>query len=298
MLDQEGIYVLPIPCGKCLACLINKRRQWSLRILLERSMHEKACFISLTYAPENMPVSDESGKVGRGVLCLPDLQKFLKRLRKHFSDREIRYYACGEYGPNGNHMPHYHLILFGVDAEELDRDWFYYLGRSGPIAKNRIRDSLLYQLWNRYGTVHVGDASQHSITYVAGYVTHKITKEDDGFTPEFHTMSRMPGLGLEALVHLTRYLQEVSERGHNPGAARQIHLEGHLWPTGRYLLSKLRRISDVSTSDSEYIASFVSAFRAAKQQNTDLLTYLCQQDDQKFLNLESRQKLFKQRNKI
>ena len=53
-------------------------------------------------------------------LCKRDLQLFIKRLRRYY-DRlskklntpfgEIRYYACGEYGPV-HFRPHYHLILW------------------------------------------------------------------------------------------------------------------------------------------------------------------------------------------
>lgn len=47
------------------------------------------------------------------VLSKEDLQKFFKRLRfslrKDF-DAEIRYFACGEYGPD-TFRPHYHIIL-------------------------------------------------------------------------------------------------------------------------------------------------------------------------------------------
>lgn len=299
--EKEGIKDFPIPCGHCLACLINKRRQWTLRILLESFLHDKACFVTLTYSPEHLPVSHQSLKDGRGVLEKSDLQKFLKRLRIHhnFKDREIRYYACGEYGPTGTHRPHYHLIIFGVDAEELDPDWFVNLGRSGPIRKGFCRDSLLYQLWQRKGTVHVGDASSSSIAYCAGYVTSKITKKDDGYTPEFHTMSRRPGLGLKALAHVTRYLQEVSKYNlENRTAPRSIHADGHMWPVGRYILSKLRRISDFSPSDDEFTASLVDSFRRSKQQGVDFLSYLVAEDDQRFKNLESRHLNFHPRSKL
>lgn len=301
LFESEGITTFPIPCGKCLACLISKRRQWTLRILLESFFHEKACFVSLTYAPEHMPANAQSLKDGRGVLEKSDLQKFIKRLRIHpnFKDREIRFYACGEYGPRGSHQPHYHIILFGVDAEELDPDWYFNLGRSGPIRKGFIRDSLLYQLWQRKGIVHVGDASSSSIAYCAGYVTSKITKKDDGYTPEFHTMSRRPGLGLKALAHLTRYLQEVSEHHlENRAAPREIRVEGHMWPVGRYLLSKLRRISDLQSSDEEFTASLVASFRRSQQQGVDFLSYLVAEDDQRFKNLEARHENFNQRTKL
>lgn len=48
------------------------------------------------------------------VLRKSDLQKFIKRLRFSIAkryDAELRYFACGEYGPK-HFRPHYHLLLF------------------------------------------------------------------------------------------------------------------------------------------------------------------------------------------
>lgn len=48
------------------------------------------------------------------VLRKSDLQKFVKRLRfsvAQMYDAEIRYFACGEYGPR-HFRPHYHILLF------------------------------------------------------------------------------------------------------------------------------------------------------------------------------------------
>jgi len=37
----------------------------------------------------------------------------MKRLRKHYSGRTIRYYMCGEYGENMG-RPHYHAVFFNL----------------------------------------------------------------------------------------------------------------------------------------------------------------------------------------
>lgn len=295
--DIDKTEGLPFPCGQCLACRINKRRQWTLRLLLEYLEHDKAAFVTLTYAPENLPFSERSLESGQGVLCKRDVQLFLKRLRKHFSGRLIRYYLAGEYGPNNTHRPHYHLILFGVSAEELDSDWFYFAGKSGPLRQNYIRDTLLYQLWNRFGTVHVGEVTSDSISYTAGYVTSKIVKKDDpdGRTPEFSLMSRMPGLGLSAIAEISRYLQTVSSNHSLSPDTREILVEGKRWPVGRFLLSKLRIVSDVSDGLEEYLADCSALYRDSQQQGVDFLAYLCAKDDQRFRNLEKREKLFKTR---
>ena len=63
----------------------------------------------------------------QAVLHKPDLQKFMKRLRRsidyHFKnlnidDKKIFYFAVGEYGP-ASLRPHYHVLLWSNNAEVL-----------------------------------------------------------------------------------------------------------------------------------------------------------------------------------
>lgn len=210
----------------------------------------------------------------------------------------MRYYCAGEYGPTGTHIPHYHLILFGISADELDPDWFFYQGKSGPIRKDFVRNSLLYKLWNKYGIVHVGDASVNSIAYCAGYVTHKITKDNDGFTPEFQVMSRRPGLGVEAVAGLARKINRVSSSDSPAPNPRQIYAQGNYWPSGRYILSKLRRVSHVSSGDEEFIRDLLSDIGPAEREGLDLVSYVVDKDNQRRLNLEVKHNLYNKRSKI
>lgn len=56
------------------------------------------------------------------ILCKEDLQKFLKRLRFHIRKdfgSEIRFFACGEYGPQ-TFRPHYHIIFYFDDPRLVD----------------------------------------------------------------------------------------------------------------------------------------------------------------------------------
>lgn len=288
--DREQILDgVPFGCGQCLPCLINKRRVWTLRLLLEFYQHDSASFVTLTYDQQHMPLSVDCTP----VLCKRHVQLFLKRLRKHFSGRLIRFYCGAEYTPK-NHLPHYHLIIFGVRPDELDEDWFNWLGRSGPLRNGFFRHTVLTDLWHDQGIVHVGEVTPESISYCAGYVTKKITRKGDGRTPEFQLMSRMPGIGLSALPEISRVMQEVPEDC-TVTRARQVFFNGRHWPLGRYLLSKLLLISDVETGERDYIDNLRQAFREAQQKHVDLLAFLLEQGEQTFRNLERKHQLFNQR---
>lgn len=141
----------PMPCGKCLACRIRRRSVWTIRMLHEIHKAERACFITLTYDEEHLPVR---GNDSRGILVKSDLQNFFKRLRKALKDADLKYYACGEYGDSGG-RPHYHAILFGVVVDE----------------------TTLGEIW-KMGRVDVGEATEASVRYVAGYVSKKLGLSD------------------------------------------------------------------------------------------------------------------------
>ena len=93
-----------IPCGQCMGCRQLKQREWSIRLTNENRMHEKSCFLTLTYSPETIPEN--------GTLIKDDLQNFVRRLKFFLEPEKIRFFACGEYGSSDSQRPHYHLMVF------------------------------------------------------------------------------------------------------------------------------------------------------------------------------------------
>ena len=84
-----------VPCGKCIGCRLDKSREWSIRCVNEASLHDKNCFITLTYDDDHLP--------GDRSLHVEHFQKFMKRLRWH-SDVLIRFLHCGEYGAKNGRL--------------------------------------------------------------------------------------------------------------------------------------------------------------------------------------------------
>lgn len=271
---------VPFPCGQCLPCRINKRRVWTLRLMLELFYHDRASFITCTYSDENLPWNLE----GMPVLCKKDWQLFMKRLRKYFYPREIRFYSCGEYGSK-TFRPHYHCILFGVAPDELDASYLIYNG-SSPA-------SVLRNIWS-FGRTHVGNVSRESIQYVAGYVTKKFTKRGDKY-PEFALMSRRPGIGYKAVAEISKTITQYQLE---QKAGRQLRIDGKKWPLGRYLLTKLEKELGIVYNCTDYLESLSQLSIVASRQNKDLLELVIEQGSQQVKRLESRDKIFNQRNAI
>ena len=173
---------MKIPCGQCIGCRLERSRQWAIRCVHEASLHSKNCFITLTYAPEFLPVG--------GTLEPKHFQKFMRRFRKMFPDIKIRYFHCGEYG-DLNERPHYHAIIFGFDFDDK------YIFRV-IHGINLYRSPTLERLWP-FGISGIGEVTFESCAYVARYILKKVTGDEAdahyaGRHPEYTTMSRRPGI--------------------------------------------------------------------------------------------------------
>lgn len=158
----------------------------------EAQLHERNCFITLTYRPEDVPRD--------GSLRVDDWQRFAKRMRKRLGP--FRFFHVGEYGDT-NYRPHYHACIFGLDFHH-DRELFKKDGANETFTSGTLED-----LWG-LGFTTVGHLTWQSAAYCARYVMKKQTGDaaEDAYRridletgeeyfvkPEYVTMSRRPGLG-------------------------------------------------------------------------------------------------------
>lgn len=157
-----------LPCGKCLGCLADKARAWSVRCYHESTQHDQNCFVTLTYNDEHCP--DQVNK--------KDLQDLFKRLRNE--GLRFRYFACGEYGGRFG-RPHYHVLFFGQDFLGHSRK----LGLEGEYYTNPLLD----EVWGK-GHVTIAPCEPGSVFYVAGYSLKNI-----GVGDAFALQSRRPYIG-------------------------------------------------------------------------------------------------------
>lgn len=148
----------PLPCGQCVGCRLQRSAQWAVRCVHEASLYQDNCFITLTYSDEHLP-PDRS-------LHVEHYQKFMKRLRKKFTGRTIRFFHCGEYGPKLG-RPHYHACLFNIDFEDKE---LWKMQNGTPIY---LSDTLS-TLWP-FGFSTLGTVTFESAAYVARYIMKKVT---------------------------------------------------------------------------------------------------------------------------
>lgn len=240
----------PVPCGRCIACRINKTSEWTSRLYMELGYYDKACFITLTYDPEFYP-SD-------GSLNKRDFQLFMKRVRKRFGS-DLKFFACGEYGDTTMRC-HFHAILFGVDFQP----WvFHHFERGRKI----FTSPTLSDLW-KLGFVTVDDVTVTDINYVTGYVRKKLYGDaalfykDLGILPPFQLFSK--GLG-------QRYVDDNSNRLLQ---FNFFYQNGKKVPLPRYAQKKLglRDVDEFGHSELFYRAQDIIAERRQKFLDEDHIT--------------------------
>lgn len=177
---------IDVPCGKCPACIANKRQEWIQRLSEVSLSSKNNFFITLTYSESSLPRSP----TGVPTLDKADAQKFVKRLRGRFypHDRkwyirrqlkppecEFKYFLCGEYGDTFG-RPHYHALLFNV-----------------PDVTARNMLLFLRDCWP-FGFVRISQMNGKRIAYCTKYALKQLDELPDDCLPPFHIQSQ--GIGI------------------------------------------------------------------------------------------------------
>lgn len=204
--------IIPLPCGKCVACRINYVRSWSVRCLLEASLYEYNYFVTLTI--DNDHYDDKLKK--------SDISSFMKRLRNVIPG--VRFFASGERGSNTNRC-HYHILLFNCPIPDLRYVYKYkgHLYYDSEIIKNA---------WKK-GFITITDVNMCTCDYVSNYVIKKY--RDPKKTDEFLHMSNRPGIGYGYLVN---HLKDIYETD-------GVYVKGDKYKVPRYFDKVLCKLDPV-----------------------------------------------------
>lgn len=266
--DKQAGEELELPCGQCIHCRLNYARDWAVRCMHEAQMHQEqgneSSFITLTYNDEEIPTNWS---------LQPDhWTKFIKRLREKIRHEqpELRFFMAGEYGKacricrqseddcrnysrhqfvEGLGRPHFHAILFGYNFPDKT------LWRTSN-GHEIFRSELLEDTWT-YGNSEIGSVTFDSASYVARYITKKITGEQsnehyldiDPYTGEY--ISRLPEYCRQSRGRGWKTGTIITSGGIGSGWFRKYygdthddicHIEGKPHPIPAYYDSILERI--------------------------------------------------------
>lgn len=159
--------------------------EWAFRCKVENAYAKTGAFITLTYDEEKVPWKDTKEGTYQ-TLNKVDFQQFMKRLR-YYSGEKLRYFACGEYGPD-TLRPHYHALVWNLEKS----------------VKNQVPG-----IW-KHGFTKVGSIEEKSIKYVTNYMMKKPIMNPPGTEPYFTVMSRRPGIGYQ-YAEKNQHRHEFSE---------------------------------------------------------------------------------------
>lgn len=207
VLKDDIVSFIDIPCRHCEECYSQIRLEWISRATAEMQLHDKALYVTLTYRDYNdgetvLPpvaemVTDDGEILKHHTLRYRDFQLFMKRLRRRFPDRKLRFMVCGEYGSR-TYRPHYHAIIYGIDVVDFSDILAHNRNKHGDILYSSVELDNIWQL----GYTLSASADNGSIAYVAGYVAKKFStlkpKEWYQYTnvvAPFIKSSNRPGLG-------------------------------------------------------------------------------------------------------
>lgn len=199
------------PCGKCIACRINRRREWTQRLLHEQSFASSACFVTITYDQEHVPVN----KDGLLEVCKKDCQNFHRYIRRKYPDITFRFFLNSEYGPETG-RPHYHAIYYNLPEEVI------YSG-TPAFEKGHLKyyfGGVLQTIWSK-GEVTTAPMTRERAGYCAKYFIDK-ADSPEFCAPNFSIMSRKPGIGYE-------YALQIKDK------VRFYGLKGCLTDKGNYI---------------------------------------------------------------
>lgn len=272
-------------CGQCMPCRIDRSRLWTSRILLESRLHDHNCFVTLTYDDAHLPPG--------GTLNKRHCQLFLKRLRKKYPAKGVRFFAVGEYGDTSQ-RPHYHLCLFGVSLFDEH------------LVQNAWRDRKGAPI----GFVKVDELNAGTAGYVSQYVCKKWTNGNDlhtqeklrGRAPEFATMSLRPGIGAPAARVIARAIEN-----RELDIPSTLRVDGTIRPLGRYVKRKIRELfpnaSQIEKYEREVWLLEVHEEKMREMQEAEAAgktyeQYRFEKRRQTFLNTVARHKAFKQKRSI
>lgn len=227
-----------IPCGKCDLCLVTRRYDKALRIMLEaESWPDKATFITLTHEKIDDPNLNHKDwsqfiKNFRQTFCQtkycdiskPKHWKAYGKIRSH-THKEIKQVMCGEYGDDFGRK-HFHGIIFNHSFSDM-RFTGNYSKKGNPIYTS----DELQKVWKK-GIVQIAPVTFDLALYVGSYVTDLGDEEDvnEGKTkPQYGLFGR--GIGLN---WFNKYYKDVL-------AAGKIMMHDKDYPVPRYFWKKLEQ---------------------------------------------------------
>lgn len=183
---------VPVGCGKCMECLKQKNREWSVR-LQEEIRHDKTGkFITLTFSPEELEkLGSEikaTGYMRDNEIATLATRRFLERWRKD-KKKSVKHWFVTELGQENTEHIHIHGIIWTTENEKY-----------------------ISEKW-KYGNIWIGKyTNERTINYITKYI-NKIDPKHKEYKPKILTSAGIGKGYFDRTDYLkNRYKQNTDER--------------------------------------------------------------------------------------
>lgn len=144
-LNELGYYkCYTVGCGQCEICRTEHSKEWATKAYCENKMWKNACFITLTYNPQNLP---EGRKLRRS-----DLQQFWKNLRYHLYKDQTK--KKGRWRHDKTTGARWYEEYIDMEQEQRQLEEIYtnhQIEMFGPNKRRRNRKPIRYINCGEYG---------------------------------------------------------------------------------------------------------------------------------------------------
>lgn len=181
--------LVPIPCGRCKGCIVDRITLWTQRLTYEY-ITNRCSFVTFTYDDYHLPYNDGSVYPTARIKDLSNYFDSLHHLIRYYASKgsynaeycnsNFKYFAVSEYGEKSRvRRPHYHALIFGLDFLRCEK--------------------LIKHTW-KYGYCDVGAIQKGGIRYVLKYLHKQYDRESNlntffDYGCELPSMRCSPGLG-------------------------------------------------------------------------------------------------------
>lgn len=156
----DGSVYSVVPCGRCEACLANRRRDWFFRNCQEWKANDFGVFATLTIDPEHYDARFSDGGVH-------ECQNWLKRFRKYYDvlGVKVRYFLVSERGEKHGRL-HFHALLYFKRVDGSNHT---------PLTCVAIQKAM-QRTWQN-GFTSANPVSFRDINYVCKYMLQDVNKK-------------------------------------------------------------------------------------------------------------------------
>lgn len=228
------------PCGKCEACLQEKRNDLYVRMYyeyekLKRNKKGAMYFLTFTFSPDMVPMinTDDYKEVFKdypdypSVSCMSfdkgNFSKFLKKLRvfaKKYLETDITVLSFSEYGGSSehSHRPHYHTIITTYDnVSDFDLKRICDMAWSVRVNKKDLPDG-----WEKIAKLYFSNQADNYDSFftphgkgdIGLYLAHRAPSGYISYQKRLGYVSAsdngMRVQSIELMEYLTKYLSKDS----------------------------------------------------------------------------------------